>query len=174
MARNSKKPRGTQPQGPDAIVGADTEAAGPDEVLVRVRQHLAAGQPEKALETIRLAKIKSDSLTNAAGVCQLRLGNAEGSLRTFRGLVVAGDVRFRDDVPPLYKLNFAAALLAAGNTGGFLTALHDVGDTHPAAERYRDAYRRWLAGHSRWQRFRMAIGGEPPRPFAADFPMGEV
>lgn len=174
MAQNQMKTRGVPPPGPDAAIGAGAELAGQDEVLARVRRHLDDGRPEKALEAIRRAKAKSVWLTNAAGVCQLRLGDAQAAVETFRGLVVTGGIQLRDDIPPVFKLNFAAALLAAGNIDGFLSALSEVGDQHPAAGRYRDAYRRWLAGHSRWQQLKMALGGQPSRPFEADFPLGEV
>ena len=111
---------------------------------------------------------------NAAGVCKLRLGNVEAAIETFRKLVVAGSIHLRDDIPPAFTLNFAAALLAAGNIDGFLSALAEVGDRHPTAGRYREAYRRWRASLSPWQKLRMALGGRPSREFAVDFPLGEV
>jgi hypothetical protein len=174
MAQDPKKARGAQAPAAQATDGGEEANGDLDAILARVRRHLDEGRPDKALEVVRQARIKSPWLSNAAGVCQIRLGNAEAAVETFRGLVVAAGVLLREDAPPAFKLNFAAALLAAGNVDGFLSALGDVGDAHPAAARYREAYRRWRSRLSPWQRFRMLLGGPPPRSFEADFPLGEV
>jgi hypothetical protein len=155
-------------------VGIEAVPAGQDEVLAQVTRHLDDGRPEKALEVIREARVHSAWLTNAAGVCQLRLGDAEAAIGAFRSLVLTGGIHLREDVPPVFKLNFAAALLAAGNTDGFLSVLGELGDEHPAAARYRDTYSRWLSGLKPWEKLKMSLGVAPARPFEADFPLGEL
>ena len=46
-------------------------------VLAKVEQQLQEGEVKRALETIGRARISSPWLANAAGVCQLRLGNPQ-------------------------------------------------------------------------------------------------
>src|SRR5262249_43084068 len=55
------------------------------ELLSKVEQALREGQPAAALEAINRARVKSPWVTNAAGVCQLRLGNMKLALEVFRG-----------------------------------------------------------------------------------------
>lgn len=171
MARE-KSDGGTPRALPPQAAGAASESI--EMVLDRVSRQLEAGHPERALEEIGRCKLKSDRLTNAAAVCQMRLGNAERAVEALRGLVIEGSIHLRADVPPVYKLNFAAALLAAGNVDGFLTTLAELGDGHPSARRYRDAYRTWRASLTRWERVKAGLFGMETRPFRPEFPLGEL
>lgn len=143
-------------------------------VLDDVRQHLASGDPQKALDVIKRSKLKSHWLTNAVGVCRIRLGDAASAVELFRGLVVKQGILLRDDVPTKFKLNFAAALLASGNADGFLAVLSEIREAgDQSVVKYKDAYTRWRASLSPWDRIKGLVGGAS-RPFVAEFPLGEV
>jgi hypothetical protein len=150
-------------------------AEGPP-LLERVAALLRAGQPMKALDLLARSGPPTPQLTNALGVCLLRLGEAERAVDVFRGLVLTpGTVCLRPDAAAEHKCNFAAALLAAGNVAGGLRALDEVGDEgRPAVARLRAAVRRWRAGLSLWQRLRWHLGGSPPCPVALDGDLGEL
>jgi hypothetical protein len=145
-------------------------------LLGAVRELLEEGRPEAALERIRRSGLSSPWLVNAAGVCQLRLGNAKASVDTFRGLVLAaGGLVLRDDVPAVFKVNFATALLADGNLSGGLRALDEIRqEGHPAVREIRAAVRRWEDGMTFWQRLRWYAGGRPPLPLVLDFAPGHL
>jgi hypothetical protein len=150
-----------------------TEVATP---LERAEALLRAGQPEQALEILVRSGPPTPRLTNALGVCLLRLGEAERAVDVFRGLVlIPGTVCLRPDAAPQHKGNFAAALLAAGNVAGGLRALDEIADEgRPAVRRLRAAVRRWRDGMSFWERLRWRLGGNPPRPLALDGDLGEL
>jgi hypothetical protein len=132
----------------NAVDTTPPEAA---DLLGQVAKLLEEGQPAAALERISRSKLSSPWLTNAAGVCQLRLGDAKVAVDTFRGLVLAaGGVVLRDGVPAVFKINFATALLADGNLPGGLRVLDEIRDEgHPAVRGIRDAIRRWKEGPNR-------------------------
>ena len=159
--------------------GADRDNARPterDTPLERAEALLRAGQPEKALDLLTRAGPPTPRLTNAAGVCLLRLGQAGRAVDVLRGLVlVPGTVCVRPDAAPEHKSNFAAALLAAGNVAGGLRALDEVGDEgRPAVRQLREAVRRWREGLTFWQRLSWRLGGSPPHPVALDGDPGEL
>src|SRR5262249_24966424 len=106
----------------------------------------------------------------------LRLGNTKVAVNTFRGLVLtAGGLVLRDDVPAVFKMNFATALLADGNLPGGLRVLDEVRDEgHPAVREVREAVRRWKAGMTVWPRLWGSVGGQPPRPLVLDFALGRL
>jgi hypothetical protein len=144
------------------------------EVLGKMKTLLEEGQPAAALELFGRSRPSSPWLTNAAAVCQLRLGNARGAVDALRGLVLTG-LSLRDDVPTVFKINFALALIADANLSGGLQTLSEVRDEgHPAVLQIRDALRRWEAGMTFGQRLWWWLGGQPPRPFVLDFPPGRL
>jgi hypothetical protein len=144
--------------------------------LERAESLLLEGQPQKALDILNRAGPPAPRLTNAVGVCLLRLGKAERAVDVFRGLVlVPGTICLRRDAAPEHKSNFAAALLAAGNVAGGLRALEEIGDEdRPAVRRLRDAVRRWREGLSFWQRLRWYLGSDPPQAVLLDGDLGEL
>jgi hypothetical protein len=144
-----------------------------DKLIVRVQEQLDAGRPDNAAGLIIESKVKSDLIANAVGVCQLRNGNADEAVRTFRRLVISEGIHFRQDAPPVFLANFAAALYATGNFSGFLSALDEAGDRHPAAVRYRKAYTDWRRSLTLWQKIKLAFGGTPARPFSIE-PAGDL
>src|SRR4051812_12600004 len=128
---------------------ANTADALPPEVadvLRKVQKLLDEGQPAAALEQIGGSNLDSPWLANAAGVCQLRLGNANAAVETFRGLVLTG-LFLREDAPTVFEVNFATALIADGNLSGGLRTLSEIREEgHPAVLEIRHAIRRWAAG----------------------------
>lgn len=164
-------------QATQATTAENFEARSPevDEVLAHVDRHLEAGNPKKALEALNRAKVRSPWIANATAVCQIRAENAGAAVEILRGLVVKGSIYLRDDIPPVFKVNFAAALLASGNFDGFLGTLGEIGDDeHPSARRYRESLRRWKEGQTLWERAKLALGGRPARPFEPGFPLGDL
>jgi hypothetical protein len=160
-----------QPGGANA--GPPAELA---DLLGRAGALLAEGRPDKALDHVARAKVNSPWTENALGVCQLRLGNTRVALDVFRGLAMGpGGLILRDDVPAVFKTNFATALLASGNLPGAVSALGRVRDEeHPAAPRLRAAVRLWEGELTFWQRLNWWLGGEPDRPLILDFPLGDL
>lgn len=153
----------------------EARAASIDALIEQVRQLLDQDQAKKALDLVGRSTQKSDRLTNAAAVCQIRLGQAEKAVELLRPVVVQGYIHLREGVPAAFKLTFAAALLGTGNLDGFLATLHEIPrDSHPSVARYEDAYRRWKASRPILDRLKGLLGAAPSRPFAFDFPAGEL
>jgi hypothetical protein len=164
---------------PTGLAGpAATVDARPPEVasvLGEVEKLLEEGRPAAALELLGKSRLGSPWLANAAAVCRLRLGDAGAAVEIYRRLVLSGGLFLRGDVPAVFKINFAAALIAAGNLSGGLRTLGEVRDeSHPAVREIRDAVRRWQAGMTLWQRLWWSLGGSPPRPLLLDFPVGRL
>src|SRR5262249_41369130 len=138
---------------PGGANGTETKPAEIVTLLGKVDEFLRAGQAAKALDVIARARSKSPWATNALGVCQLRLGNAGVAVDVFRGLVLAGSVFLRADVPAVFKTNFATALLAADNLAGCLRVLEEMRDEeNPAVRRLREAVRRWKGSLTFWEK----------------------
>jgi len=163
---------GQVPQKGDGTVPKPSQIA---DMLIKAEELLRAGEPMKALDLIGRTKIRSPWVTNALGVCQLRLGNTKDAVDVFRGLVLgAGGILLREDVPAVFKTNFAVALLEAGNVAGCLSALADVREEHPAVGKLKAAIQRWKESLTLWERINWYMGGQPDRPVALDFPPGDL
>lgn len=144
-------------------------------VLKQVDNLLKAGKPEKALHLLRGCGVSSPWLSNATGVCQLRLGNAKPAMDIYRRLVLeAGGTHLRADVPAVFRINFAQALLSSGHIEGCLTALDEVATDHPAVARIRAAIDRWKDSLTFWERLQWKLGGEPARPVVLEYPPGDL
>jgi hypothetical protein len=145
-------------------------------VLEQVRTLLEAGDTNGAREALARARSNSPWLTNALGVCLLRVGEAGRALDLFRGLVLPPTgISFRPDAPTPFKVNFVTALLASGNVAGGISSLTDLGtDGHPGVARLRKAVERWKREMSWWEWLRWHMGGEPARSVVLDFPPGEL
>jgi hypothetical protein len=165
----------TFPRHPDQGEGPGTKPPEVVGLLARVDRFFRAGQPANALDAVRRFPVPSPWVTNALGVCQFRLGNARAAVDVFRGLVLSGGVALRADVPPVFRTNFAAALLAADNLAGCLRVLHELRDEqNPAVRRLREAIRRWQNGLTWWQKINWYLGGQPDHPLGLDFPLGDL
>ena len=144
-------------------------------LLQQVDGLLRAGNAEKALHLVRGCGMSSPWLINALGVCQLRLGNAKPALEIYRRLVLElGGTHLRTDVPAVFRINFAQALLSTGHVEGCLSALDEVATDHPAAARIRGAVARWEDSLTFWERLQWHLGGEPARPVLLDYPPGDL
>lgn len=158
---------------------AATEAAIPPQEVANhfreIERYLEAEKPEKALEVVRRSRVSSPWMTHAAGVCQLRLGNAAAAITAYRGLVLTSGVNLRDEVPAVFKLNFAIALLLDGNVRGFDSAIAELRDQdHPTVRRYREAVQAWKQSWPWWRRALWSFIGPPAEPFSPEFPLGEL
>jgi hypothetical protein len=179
MLQQSEAPRGIPADGVRGTVNGDGSQSPPPDIaglLSQIDRHLQEGKSEKALDVIARVGMKSPWLANAAGVCQLRRGNTAVAVEVFRGLVLAsGGIVLRDDVPVVFKTNYAAALLASDNLAGCLSVLARLcDDDHPAVRRLRAAIQHWKSGLTLWQKLQWHLGGHPPRPLAPDFPLGDL
>ncbi len=161
----ASKPNGnSHPQSPEV-----------SELLAKVAASLDSAHPQKALELLQRTKVKSPWVTNAMGVCLLRMGDTERAIEVFKGIAVTSSVCFRTDAPPVFLTNFATALLLAHNVSGCLSALGAVRDEqNPAVQRLRGAIRRWKEGLSMWQRIRWFWGDTPGGPIELGVPPGEI
>ena len=147
-----------------------------DPYLRRALQQAAEGHYEKALETLKMAK-GTKAVSNARGVCLLRLGRAEDAIRVYRGLVLQSGQNFaKPDVPTEYVLNFATSLFLSGSPSGCLSLICYLDEVqHPSVRRLRDAVRSWVKTLSFWQRVNWWCGEIEPhdcRP-SIDFPAGD-
>ncbi|HMP04316.1 MAG TPA: hypothetical protein PKD86_03705 [Gemmatales bacterium] len=147
-----------------------------EELLRKAEVLLKENEPRKALDLISRSRIHSPWVTNALGVCQLRLGQAKIAVEAFRGLVLgAGGIQLRSDVPPVFKANFAVALLKADNMDGFLSTVAELSaEEHPAATRLKTAIEGWKKSLTMWQRLNWYLGGLPATPLTLDFPLGDL
>jgi len=164
---------GSAPQlGQNNGTGASPEEA---DLFGKVDTLLREGQADKALNVLARASVKSPWVTNALGVCQLRLGSVKVAVDLFRGLVLGAGLVLRKDVPAVFKTNYATALLLSGNVDGCLVALEAVGDEQsPAVQRLQEAVGRWQQRLTIWQKLNWWMGGQPDCPVTLDFPPGDL
>jgi hypothetical protein len=159
----------TEDNGPN---GLSPEVA---DLLGKARQLLDEKLPEKALDTIKRSKLSSPWITNATGVCAMRIGNVKPAAGLFQGLVAHGGIMLKPDAPLVFKTNFATALLASNNMQGCLSVLHEIGDDgNPTVQRLRAAIQQWKQGLSFWQKLKWYTGDVPQKAVALDFPLGEL
>ena len=65
----------------------------------------------------------------------------------------------RPELPTIYKLNFATALLLAGNPSGCAEILRETTDeSHPGVQRLRACIGRWKRGLTFYQRLNWMCG----------------
>ncbi|MEN6458524.1 MAG: hypothetical protein ABFC63_06295 [Thermoguttaceae bacterium] len=144
-------------------------------LLVKVKQLLEEQAPEKAIDAISRSKLSSPWLTNAIGVCAMRLGNITQAAGLFQSLVGHSGVMLRRDTPVVFRTNYATALLASNNLAGCLSVLHEIGhEDDPTIVRLRAAIREWKRSLSWWQRLRWYSGDSPKKPVTLDFSLGEL
>src|SRR5690349_7769170 len=99
-----------RPERAGAANAADARTSAVDDLLRSAEELLREGHPAAALELLGRSRVHSPWLTNAAAVCQLRLGSARAAVDALRGLVLAGELFLRQYVPTVFKVNFATAL----------------------------------------------------------------
>lgn len=146
------------------------------DLLRKVDTFLKRDEIDGALALLSRARLKSAWLINATGVCQLRLRNYKVAVDVFRGLVLgSGGLVLRSDVPRAFLVNYATALLAAGNVGGAHRVLNELDEeSSPAVQRLRRVRQEWLKSLTIWQKLNVWAGGQPALPIELDFPAGEL
>jgi hypothetical protein len=168
-----------EPKAREALVSSGSgELLPPDvaDLVGKANELLGEGQTTKALNLLSRSKIKSPWVTNALGVCQLRQGNSKVAVDVFRSLVLAsGGLIIRNDVPTIFRTNYATALLADGNLAGCIAVLAEIRDEHnPGVKRLREAIRRWEQGLGFWRRLNWLLGSQPDEPVTLAPPLGDV
>lgn len=123
------------------------------------------------------ASDRSPQTLSRLGVCHLRLGNASEAVRIYRGLVLQpGCTWERTDIPPVYRLNYATALLLAGQPAGCIEVLQSktLAD-HPRALELKAAIKRWERSLGFFKRWDWRLNGVTPKDchIELDFEPGE-
>ncbi len=144
--------------------------------LEHVRGLLDRGEPEKAFEALKGNTAPSPDVSNARAVCLMRLGRPDSAVAIYQDLLLKGGVAVDPKAPVVHVVNFATALVLAGNTAAALRALDALGRTdHPSAARLRAAIGRWRSSLGIFRRFLLAAyGAVPEKPVVLDFPPGEA
>lgn len=144
--------------------------------LEHVRDLLNRGEAEKALESLSRATTPSPDVSNARAVCLMRLGHCERAVAVYQEMLLKGGVTVDPKAPVKHVVNFATALLLAGNVAGGISVLDDLGRTdHPGALRLRAAVQRWRKSLGIIRRLLFAVyGAVPEKPVVLDFPPGEA
>ena len=145
------------------------------DVLETVRQLLAQGHAEQALEVLNGSSLASSQVENIRGVCMLRLGNIEQATKIFRHLVFQSNVGMDPNAPAEFKINYATALLLSGNLPGCNTVINEIYDkSHPGLAQLKEGIRKWKQSLSLGHRLTMLVGVQPSKPVTLDFPPGIV
>jgi hypothetical protein len=164
-----------QERGSPSARGPDSKSRDEAALLEKIDALLKKDQAAAALELIRRSKLHTPWIENATGVCQMRLGAAQVAVDVLRRIVVSNAIYLRDDVPVIFKINFATALCLVENYSGCLSALAEIRqEQHPAVVRMRACILAWKRQMSLWQRICWACGGPARVPLRLDFPPGEL
>lgn len=146
-----------------------------DGLFKNVDQFLKSGSPEKALQLISKSKNNSVWVKNATGVCQLRLGKPQVAIDIYRSILITNGVFLRSDAPPVFKINFAVALLMNNNLTGFYSALSEVKDEdHPSVIKLKNTVKDWKKKLTVWQKLQLICGTHPAVPIELGFPPGDL
>ncbi len=159
------------------LMGQSGQAEDRTTQLLRKAQGLLAdGKAKEAFDLLNAQESGDPRLKNARGVCLLRLGLAEPAIRVFRGLcLTASGIVVRNDVPLIYKTNFAAALLLDNRVSGCLEVLNEVhNESHPSVQQLRGLIANWQSQLTLWQRVMWKLGNEPKRPVSIDVQLGDL
>ena len=159
----------------DQADGSEAKSSQITELLRKIDSQLQEGQPKNALALISRGKVESPWVTNAAGVCLLRLGEAKQATQSFRSLVMSsGGWTIREDVPTVFKTNLATALLACNDIEGCRGVLSEVNDPqNPVVQQLLAAIQHWKKSLSLWEKVKWYTGDQPNRPVVLDFVLGD-
>lgn len=115
------------------------------EVLAMVQDLLDNGKPNEVLDLIKQYGTGSTELVNAFGVALMRTGQGPKAAEVFRGLcLIPGSVCLRTDVPNVFKINYATALVLEKNPTGCLTLLDEIDEEDdPHVQSLRRVIRNW-------------------------------
>lgn len=150
-----------------------------DELIAHVDELLALEQPDKALNLLRSTEHPSDPrLTNARGVCQMRLGLIDAAIATYRTLVLEPVGMFlavRNSLHDAYKTNLATALMLKGNVTHGEQVLEEIDNTnYPMIDKLRSVISAWRRELSLWENFEHQLGVSTFHPVSLPFKPGEL
>jgi hypothetical protein len=176
LPKTVRAPHKTTNAVPAPIAPSSSKTGSPkgSDGYAKLRKLLEANRLDEAL---KVARAHSDAPTrNALGVCLMRMGRSEEAVRIYRTLILdSTGLFFRDQVPTVFKTNFAFALMLSGRIEGginILTELKD--DEHPSVQPLRLVVDQWKAKLSFTQKLLLKLGIEPNCPVRLDFPPGEL
>ena len=138
---------------------AGRSSAENESTLQRVQRLIHQGNYNAALESA-FHPGPDLQMRNAKGVCLLRLGRAQEAITLYREMLYkSGCSWIRPELPTIYKLNFATALLLAANPSGCAEILRETMDeSHPGVQRLRACIRQWKLSLTFWQRLNWMCG----------------
>jgi hypothetical protein len=142
-----------------------------------VRQLLEAGRTAEARDVVLGIKARTPELQNALGVCWLRLGETAKAIDLYRTMVlVDGGVCFRPNAPDNAVINYATALLLAGNMAGCEATLDANRQVNGSgAARLREAIANWKRSLGVFRRLMLVLGsGDPGARVPLEHPLGEI
>jgi hypothetical protein len=154
-----------------ASAGDKPAEAGP---YAKVRKLMEGNHLDEALT---LARTRHDApMKNAQGVCLMRKGLAAEAVRVYRTLVLDNTGLFmKENLPTVYKTNYALALMLSGLATGGLDILKELaGDNHESVRKLQTVADAWKAKLSFAQKIGLRLGLDPKRPVVLDFPPGEL
>lgn len=138
---------------------------------------LDAGKAKEAVELVKKYGTESSELKNAYGVALMRAGEPDKAVELYRGVCLYPDsVCYKTNVPAVFMVNYATALLLTKNVSGCLAVLAEI-NQHKSdyMRKLRTAIDRWRRSLGWWKRLGFILYGvKPDRPVPLDFPPGEL
>ncbi len=143
--------------------------------LDRVRDLLAQGRLDDALEYLDHVGQTTPEFQNARAVCLMRLGKVPQAVSLLRDLVFRGNICIPSDAPVLYLINFATAMLLANYKDGAMPILKGLdARRYPQVGELKEAIERWVRGLNFLERCGYHLGLYPGKPIRMDFPLGRI
>lgn len=148
-----------------------------EEILSDAATMLSEGQARAAAEAVFRFGIRCPELSNAYGVCLMRIGENAKALDIYRNLCIDNTgVSLRRDRATLYHVNYATCLLLNRNAAGCESILREINrEQDPNVIKLRSAYRRWRATLSWLERIKLSLFGIcPDKTVQLDYPPGDL
>lgn len=159
---------------PQAVLCGETVSPHVLGLIDEVERKLQCGEIASAHALLNKHAGESSWISNAIGVCHLRENQPRAAQTIFQSVATDGGF-LRHDMPAAFRLNLGVSRLLLRNFAGFEAALKSVDRRNcPVATKYLLAYHAWLKLHTLGERLRFAFTRESERPFALDFPPGEL
>lgn len=165
---------GSQAAKPKVDSHSSSNKSAETDAYAKVCRLLEAGRVDEALT---LARSRHDAdMKNAQGVCLMRQGKPDEAVRIYRTMVLDNTGLFlREELPVVYKTNYAFALFLSGNIGGGMSILEQLSrEDHPSVHKLRSAIATWKSQLSFFKRLGLAMGLEPKRPMTLETPPGDL